>query len=451
MNKWIAAVALVLAGTCATAQTTVDIPIDDARVIATRALRSGQDELALQIARGLLQADPDDRIALLIVAAAAPKLGDPAAGRQAGARAWQLSQTDPQRYEAARLTALAAATDKRFTLSEIWLRRALTVSPSEAETERTTRDAAGVRRLNPWSTRLSLSVVPSNNVNGGADDDRLTAPGQPDGSLSPDAQAVGGIRATGWLRTQYRLFKTPESRISTALQYQLSRVHVDKDGRDAGISGSEFATDAAEISLIYEQALEWGGVGAQLTFGDFDFGGDDYYDFRRTSISWSAPLDDNTSFQVSANHELQSYESIGIRSVQRNSVMTSVSHRLMSGNRISGTIGYTWSEGYSVNNTYDDWSLRGSYSWAEPFGPVSISVNGGLRWTDYPDYNLPFGAVDGGREDLAVTYGMDLGLPDVSYAGFSPGLSISGSIADSNVSRFTRNSFSAGFNLRSTF
>ena len=78
MNKWMAVVALVLAGTCATAQTTVDIPIDDARVIATRALRSGQDELAMQIAQGLLQANPDDRIALLIVAATAPKLGDPA-------------------------------------------------------------------------------------------------------------------------------------------------------------------------------------------------------------------------------------------------------------------------------------------------------------------------------------------------------------------------------------
>lgn len=451
MNKWIAAVALVLAGTCATAQTTVDIPIDDARVIATRALRAGQDELAMQIAQGLLQANPDDRIALLIVAATAPKLGDPAEGRRAGARAWRLSQTDPQRYEAARLTALAAATEKRFTLSEFWLRRALTVSPSEEETQRTMRDAAGVRRLNPWSTRLSLSVVPSNNINGGADDDRLTAPGQPDGSLSPDAQAVGGIRATGWLRTQYRLFQTPKSRVSTALQYQLSRVHVDKDGRDDGISGSEFATDASEISLIYERALERGGIGAQLTFGDFDFGGDDYYDFKRLSLSWSTPLGDVTSLQVSGSHELQSYESIGIRDVERNALLTTVSRRLANGDRISGTLGYTWSEGYSVNNTYDDWSLRGSYSWDEPFGPVSVSINGGLRWTDYPDYNLAFGAVDGGREDLAVTYGLDLGLPDVSYAGFTPGLSISGSIAESNISRFTRNSFSAGFNLRSTF
>lgn len=451
MNTWIAAFALMLCCAGAAAQTTVDIPIDDARVIATRALRVGQDELAIQIARRLLQANPDDRVALLVVAAVAPRQGNAAEGRRAGARAWTLSQSDLQRYEAARLTALAAANEKRFSLSEFWLRRALTVSPSETETERTSRDAAVVRRLNPWSTRLNLSVVPSNNVNGGADDDILTAPGQPDGSLSADAQAVGGIRATGSLRTQYRLFQTSEVRFSAALQYQLSRVRVNEDGRDEGISGSEFATDAAEISLIYEQALDWGGVGAQLTFGDFDFGGDNYYDFRRTSISWSGALNDTTALQLAANHELQSYESTGIRSVQRNSLLTSMSHRLTNGDRISGTLGYTWSEGYSVNNTYDDWNLRGSYSWADPFGPVSVSINGGLRRTDYPDYNLPFGAVDGGREDLAVTYGLDLGLADFNYYGFSPGLSISGSIADSNVSRFTRNTLSAGFTLRSIF
>ena len=345
---------------------------------------------------------------------------------------------------------MAAATEKRFTLSEFWLRRALTVSPSEAETQQTMRDAAGVRRLNPWSTRVNLSVVPSNNVNGGADDDRLTAPGQPDGSLSPDAQAVGGIRATGWLRTQYRLHQTRKSRISVALQYQLSRVRVDEDGRDEGISGREFATDAAEVSLSYEGALKRGGFSSQLTFGDFDFGGDDYYNFKRLSLSRFLPLSDDTSLQISASREQQNYESAGIDQVDRLSLMTTVTHKLESGNRISGTIGYTQAEGKSVNFTYDDWSIRTAYSWAEPFGPVSVSVNGGLRWTDYPAYNLIF-PVDGGREDFTFTYGLDLGLPDVSYYGFSPGLSISGSIADSNISRFTRNSLSAGFTLRSTF
>ena len=125
MNKWIAALAIGLLSTFASAQTTVDVSLDDARIIATRALLAGEEELAIQIARGLLQANPDDRTALIIVAAVAPRQGDPETGRKAGGRAWQLSQTEIEKYEAARLTALAAATGKRYTLAEFWLRRAL--------------------------------------------------------------------------------------------------------------------------------------------------------------------------------------------------------------------------------------------------------------------------------------------------------------------------------------
>ena len=95
-------------GAAANAQTTVDIPISEARNIATQALVAGDAALAMQVAQVILTQAPDDRAALIVVAAAAPQLGDAEAGRRAGARAWTVSQTDAQKYEAARLTALAA-------------------------------------------------------------------------------------------------------------------------------------------------------------------------------------------------------------------------------------------------------------------------------------------------------------------------------------------------------
>ena len=446
MNKWIAALAIGLFGTLASAQTTIDVSLDDARIIATRALLAGEEDLAIQIARGLLQANPDDRTALIIVAAVAPRQGDAAEGRKAGARAWQLSQTDIEKYEAARLTALAAATGKRYTLAEFWLRRALTVAPSEAEEQRTAQDAAGVRRLNPWSTTFSFSVVPSNNINGGADDETLTAPGLPDGTLSPDALALAGVRATAQLSTRYRLAETRKSRATVALNLQASRVRLD----DSDISDLEFATDAADITLGYDRALDQGSLNARLTFGTFDFGREDYYDFNRISLGRTVPVGQNTSLQFYTSREVQTYESTNIGTVDRLLLRTSVSRRLAGGDVVSGALSYTVSDGDSVNYTYDDWGLQGSYAWAEPFGPVSLSVSAGVKWSDYPDYRL-IGAVVGGREDLTFSYGMNIGLPDVSYAGFSPGLSISGSIADSNISRFTRNSVSVGLTLNSTF
>ncbi|WP_296425162.1 surface lipoprotein assembly modifier [Yoonia sp.] len=449
MNKHVLALVACLLGSAASAQTTVDVSIEDARVIATRALFAGDTALALQIALRLLEADPNDRAALLVVAAAAPRLGDPKTGRRAGARAWAVSQTDVQKYEAARLTALAAANEERYTLATFWLRRALTVAPNPDEEAKTLRDAAGVRRINPWSTRLGLSVVPSNNINGGATDETLTAPGLPDGTLSPDALALGGVRATLSFRTQYRLRATEKSRTTVALQYQASRVRLN-DNVDVDVADSEFSTDATEMTLGYDRALETGSLGASVTVGTFDFGGEDYFDFKRLALSRNVALSDTTGLQLSVQREQQTYVSTGIGTVDRYVLRTSVSRKLASGNRVGTALTYTVSEGDSVNYTFDDWSIQGSYNWAEPFGPISLGISGGIKWTDYPDYRL-IAFVDGGREDVSVFYNLNIGFPDVSYAGFSPGLAISGSIAESNVSRFTRDTLSVALTVNSTF
>ncbi|WP_439154892.1 surface lipoprotein assembly modifier [Yoonia sp.] len=446
MNKWIFALAIGLFGSFASAQTTLTLSLDDARAIAVQAFRAGEEDTALQIAERLLQANPDDRTALVIVAA----LADPATGRKAGARAWALSDTNTQRYEAARLTALAAAREERFTLATLWLRRALTVAPNETETARTTQDAARLRRLNPWSNSLSFALVPSNNVNGGAEDEILTAPGLPDGTLSPDAQALAGVRAVLGLRSQYRLTQTEKSRATVAIGVQASRVRLENGQNTANISGRDFATDAADISLGYDRILENGSFGGRLTFGTYDFGREDYYDFRRLSLARTVPLSDKTGLQLSATHERQTYVQTGIGTIDRTILRSSVTQQLDNKDRIGATLTYTQSDGDSVNYTYEDWSLAGSYAWAEPFGPVTLGISAGIKWSDYPAYTVLI-PVDGGREDQTFFYTINMGFDDLSYAGFTPGLTISGSVADSNISRFTRNTTSFGLTLNSTF
>ncbi len=97
--------ALVVVGSNSFAQTTVDLTLNQARNVATQALFADDPERALLIAETILSKLPDDRISLMIIATAAPRVGDPQRGRRAGARAWAVSTTDTQKYEAARVTA----------------------------------------------------------------------------------------------------------------------------------------------------------------------------------------------------------------------------------------------------------------------------------------------------------------------------------------------------------
>ncbi|MEL7180349.1 MAG: hypothetical protein AAFN63_10995, partial [Pseudomonadota bacterium] len=70
--------------------------------------------------------------------------------------------------------------------------------------------------------------------------------------------------------------------------------------------------------------------------------------------------------------------------------------------------------------------------------------------SEYPDYRIPF-PVPGGREDKTIFLNANIGFPNVSYAGFTPGLRIDASQTDSNVSRFDRETLSVGLTISSQF
>lgn len=461
LNTKIVAVAIALIGSTAAAQSTVDLSINDASNLARSALFSGDPQVALQVANAILEKQPDNRDALLIVAAAAPQLGNPEAGWRAGARAWRLSETSDKKYEAARVTALAAANGEWFTLSTIWLRLALLHTPNDTERDRTLTDARAVQRRNPWTIGLSGSVVPSNNVNSGSEEESET------GTFSRDAKALEGVRASLNLSTQYRLNETANSRTVVGLRYQLSRVSLADDGAvnttnlagepTSFVRNANFATDYTELSFGHIQALEAGTVGFNLAVGSFAVGGDPFYDFYRIAANRQFPIAEDLSLRLSAQREIQNYESSGITQTRRTTLGTTLSYRLPGGNQIAGSLGHLSSESPSNNFVFDEWSLRGIYSWAEPIGPISLSVNAGLKVADYPSYTVArnvgntIRSVTDERQDVTFTYGANIGFPDVEFAGFVPGLAITGSVAESNVARFERNTFSVGFTLSSSF
>ncbi|MCK0095600.1 hypothetical protein MWU60_08450 [Yoonia sp. F2084L] len=462
LNSKIIAILLALCGTAAVAQDSVQVPIDQAASIAAQALRGGDPALALQIAEAVLSQRPDDRTALIVVAAAAPQLGDAEKGRRAGARAWYLSQSDVQKYEAARLTALAATNEERFTLSTFWLRRALTVAPNEEERARTLKDARIVRQRNPLAFQVSGSLVPSNNINGGADEQSdavVDTPfGETDETLSPDSLALEGWRASLSFGAQYRFQENQNSRTTAGLRSQLARAYVTDD---VSIPDDAFDTAYYELSLTHDRALENGTVSVTASRGlfeyrdlDFDAWTTDYenYDIWRLGISRQFSVAERTLLSLSARREWLEYLEPGIGDVDRVNLTAGITHQLPSGDRVGATLSVTDSEGRdNANYTSRDHALGLNYGVAEPLGPVSISVGGGLRWSDYPDYRFGFTIPEGGRQDTTISSNINIGFPDISYAGFTPGLRIDASATESNVSRFDRTTVSVGLTITSQF
>ncbi|WP_373636679.1 surface lipoprotein assembly modifier [Yoonia sp. BS5-3] len=421
----------------------VELSLNDARVLATRAASSGEYAVAVELARKLLAVDPDDRTALIVLAVAAPQLGNPDAGWRAGARAWRLSDTDAQKYEAARVTALAANNAEAYTLATIWLRLALLDAPNEAERERTIADARIVDQRNPWSPSVGLSIVPSNNVNGGSSTDEGTL----GGVLSEDAQALPGIRTSLNLATSYRLEPSPQTRITFGLRHQPSWVRLEDETL---FNGSAFNSALSEANAQILQGAENGFWVFGVATGSFDFGGSPYYDYKRLNLSRALNLNDNTLLQLSGIREFQDYESTNVGVVRRGTLSANLSYTLPSGDRISGGLSYLSSDGRLENFAFQQVSLRGLYQWTDPIGPITLTVTGDIKYADYPAYNEVF-AVPGGREDTVLTLGAIIGFPEIEIAGFVPGLSITASKSDSNVTRFQRETVSAGFTLSSSF
>ena len=356
---------------------------------------------------------------------------------------------------------MAAANEERYTLSTFWLRRALTVAPNEDVRALTVNDSRAVTRLNPWSSNLSFSLAPSNNVNGGAEDDDLFVSGNDTGgTISEDGLALAGWRATLGFGTQYRFQQSTESRSTIGISYQGSRVWLTDD---TDVTNDALSTDALQLNLSHERALENGVIGISLSqttfrYRDFELSTKEStlesFDTTRLSVDRRLALSDSTLLSLSASQERIDYSIDGIEQVDRTTVGAGLNFLLESNDRVGVNLSLNKADGDNVNYISHGQSLNVSYSWAEPIGPVSLSAGAEISLRSFPEFLAPLPRpvpVDGGRNDITFSTNLNIGFPEVTYAGFSPGLRIDASRTRSNVSRYDRTTFSAGLTVSSSF
>ena len=301
------AVLVALAALPADAQTRISR--EEGRAFAAQLLTDGQPAAAAEVLRALIQADPEDVIALVLMSRSARAQGDGERARHFARRAWTAAETPEHRFAAAVVRAQAHATDTPGPLSVWWMRRALQIAPDEAARDFARTEAAALRRAAPLSVTLSFGLAPRSNINnGGANElydlhpavaDLLRAyfgnPNlRPQGTLREGERPLSGLELNGGLTLRYRLSETRDSLTNltfrvTGRTYRLS----DEAKADSpGVSGSDFSDTVLSFGLSHRWVAESGTFGLDIEAGRIFYGGEPHSDIARATLGHSWALDE---------------------------------------------------------------------------------------------------------------------------------------------------------------
>lgn len=436
----------------AAAEYTFDLP--QARQIALQAALTGNNRVALSLADKLLHLNPNDSAAHLVVATV--QLGNTNwdAAYKTSRRAFRFAESDVDKYQAARLSAVAAMGDERVLATQFWLRRAGDLAPNIVERRRVERQYRILQSENPWRYRFDLSVTPSSNVNGGSETPYNIIDGVPlVGYLSPDAQALSGWVGQTNITASYRLRRTDRSQTSLTSALYIKRAALSDEAKRFAPNYDAGALSQTSFSLGLSHTIALAQPGALLTFS----GGlrqawqaqSPSYLATNANIAYRRPLGKNLTFSGNLGVETRDYQAGGTG--QTNSANLGLSYRFGNGNTLSAAV--QASEATTQNPVFDNWSTLGkvSYALAKPIKTVRISTSLGIGLTDYQNYQLGFIPVPGGRQDEATFIDLDATFTGLEFAGFSPSLRLRRQRTTSNVSRFTTSEWAVSAGIETNF
>lgn len=431
----------------AVAETRLDIP--EARKLAVVLVQSGEAAAAREVARVLLQRDPEDVTALIVLSRAERDLGSFDTAQAAGRRAYRLAEPGVERFTAAMTTAQALSSDGRRTRAQLWLRRAAEAAPDETRRRAAERDFAYVRSRNPLTLRFGLGVAPSSNVNGGPTTNTLVIGGIE--FVDPEAVPLSGLVATLDLGVGYIVDLAPGQTLTFGLRGRTQQVALTDDARDSvsGVEGSDFAKDSLSAQIGWaltppdrrsrtlidlEIAREWSGR-------------DPLADRVALSLRHERVLSprNRLGFTLAGDHTtrldsaLRSSEGV-VAGIDWTHVLPS--RDLAS---VSLTLGEVNSDAASVAHRSAD--LRISYARGEPVLGMALSgyLQVGRREDDRPLYTA------NPREDTSLELGITATMLKLDYLGFAPEVGLVRSRTWSSVSLNDTSETQIRLGIRSSF
>jgi len=446
------------------AQTQLDP--EELRRAAVVALKGGEPAVALQYGSALVARDAGDLNAHLIMARAARDMGDIRPARSSARTAWQLAETDSEKYSAALITAQVLATDGKRSRAQLWLRRAAQNAPNDALRARAERDFGYVKQQNPWRTDLSFTLAPNSNINNGSARDRSELNyqfsedffgGPVEFALDPLAQAISGIEIGGSAKFRYRFHQTPTTAhdAKVALSYRTFRITdelvrfdaVTQQLTEVDVSGSDFAFGSASLGYGYRQinADRRGEFAFDTEAGQSWYGGSRYASFLRVQASQSLIVKGNRRLRFGGDAERQ----WGQATPDLDTIGASASITQAFANGNSGYVGAFAKATQSVDETieYNEITLRTGLSLRDPVMGAAVQFGLGYSWRDY-DVSRDSRE---GRQDNRLFADVTATFKEIDYYGFNPTVSLSASTTDSNIGRFDVNRVGLNIGIKSAF
>jgi hypothetical protein len=429
------------------------------REFARRALLAGQVQLARSVALALLEADPRDPAALVILAAAETRLGAPARGARAARLAFRsASGRGPEarmlRHDAARVAAEAAEAQGRPTVAQVWLRHAATAAPEPALRADAEALHRAVRARNPFQGSFRLHLAPTTNVNRGSRHDTLIVGGiETPFVLSGDARALSGLEigvsgAAGWRIAAGEGWSLEAGGRLAHITYRLS-AEARRLAPDA--RGGDFAQTQAEggLRLHLRPGQGAGPATVGLTAGRAWYGGDPLARSLRLDIGKTFALTPATALRVDLLTERQWRDGPGDREAGVHAVQAHLIHRRPSGDVLRFRLTGVDVASDDRNAAHRAVTGEARIELARPLGPLRVSLSVTAGWRDYPVFmNGVFGA---GREETSFGGAVEMLFPGAEVWGFAPAVTLRGGRTQSNVSRFDSEQVGLEVAVRSTF
>lgn len=231
---------------------------DQMRSAALTAIQSGQPATALQAADALLLRDETDVTALVVKARAAKDLGQLDIAHAAAAQAWAKAETQPERFDSARVMAQVLASQDKRTRAQLWLRRAAQHAPDVQSKQVAAREYRYVTSRNRVNTQFNLSIAPNSNINNGSvqdttqifdffTQDYVTA------RLGGAARALSGVEGNLGATLRYSLAESVAFRTDLIVQGSTRRYRLSNEAKTIAptAKGADFALDSLNLGLVH--------------------------------------------------------------------------------------------------------------------------------------------------------------------------------------------------------
>ncbi|AKS45547.1 hypothetical protein SAMN05444287_0643 [Octadecabacter temperatus] len=434
---------------------------EDARILASRLASEGRPSAAREIALGLLQADPGDISALLILSQAEKQLGNLDAAKTAIRTAWRVGETKRERFAAALTMADLHAAQEAYTRSQIWIRRAIQTAPDQQTEQVAITAFRRVRQENPLAVELSFGLNPSTNVNSGNSNQAISFAYLP-GYLSEilwlvpaDERPLSGLEISLQTDLRYRIAETATSQ--TSLEFGLyGRTYLMSDAARASapeVTGASLSFAQVSLGILHQ----WHPSGADapysasLTYSHDWAGGSPYQYQLNGTLGTQFTLGNDDTLALSASIRY-AHRFASDAEVFTYSLLGRWSRDLANDDKV-GIIGQmAKATADATDLAYEEATLGVSYD----FGALSVnSVSLGLDLsTSYTEKYRVYetSAYDPtGREDRISSLRFDVGLNNVDFYGFQPVVTLQARRTASSVERFDTDGVQIGVNLRSSF